>query len=54
MFSTLKEENIHVKMVSTSEIKISVVIDRLHLVDGVEALHQAFMTKVEPLVQMNK
>ncbi|EMA6344744.1 aspartate kinase [Bacillus cytotoxicus] len=54
MFSTLKKENIHIKMVSTSEIKISVVIDRLHLVDGVEALHQAFMAKVEPLVQMNK
>ena len=53
MFSTLKDENIHIKMVSTSEIKISVVIDRLHLVDGVEALHQAFMAKIEPLVQMN-
>ncbi|HGE5780804.1 TPA: aspartate kinase [Bacillus pseudomycoides] len=53
MFSTVKDENIHIKMVSTSEIKISVVIDRLHLVDGVEALHQAFMAKIEPLVQMN-
>ncbi|EEL51215.1 aspartate kinase [Bacillus cereus] len=53
MFSTLKEENIHIKMVSTSEIKVSVVIDRLHLVDGVEALHQSFMAKIEPMVQMN-
>ncbi|MBY0595272.1 aspartate kinase [Bacillus bingmayongensis] len=53
MFSTLKDENIHIKMVSTSEIKVSVVIDRLHLVDGVEALHQSFMAKIEPLVQMN-
>ncbi|MBJ8027808.1 aspartate kinase [Bacillus cereus group sp. N21] len=53
MFSTLKDENIHIKMVSTSEIKVSVVIDRLHLVDGVEALHQSFMAKIEPMVQMN-
>jgi len=53
MFSTLKDENIHIKMVSTSEIKVSVVIDRLHLVDGVEALHQSFMEKIEQMVQMN-
>ncbi|WP_142388018.1 ACT domain-containing protein, partial [Bacillus thuringiensis] len=53
MFTTLKEENIHIKMVSTSEIKVSVVIDRLHLVTGVEALHQSFMAKIEPLVQMS-
>ncbi|MBO1624629.1 aspartate kinase [Bacillus arachidis] len=53
MFSTLKNENIHIKMVSTSEIKVSVVIDRLNLVDGVEALHQSFMAKIEPMVQMN-
>ncbi|MEH7040979.1 aspartate kinase [Bacillus pseudomycoides] len=53
MFSTLKDENIHIKMVSTSEIKVSVVIDRLHLVDGVEALHQSFMVKIEQMVQMN-
>ncbi|MGN5648568.1 aspartate kinase [Bacillus sp. Brlt_9] len=53
MFTTLKEENIHIKMVSTSEIKVSVVIDRLHLVTGVEALHQSFMAKIVPLVQMS-
>lgn len=53
MFSTLKEENIHIKMVSTSEIKVSVVIDRLHLVDGVEALHQSFMAKIHPMLQTN-
>ena len=52
MFTTLKEEDIHIKMVSTSEIKVSVVIDRLHLVTGVEA-HQSFMAKIEPLVQMS-
>ena len=49
-----KEEDIHIKMVSTSEIKVSVVIiDRLHLVTGVEAAHQSFMAKIEPLVQMS-
>ena len=53
MFTTLKEEDIHIKMVSTSEIKVSVVIDRLHLVTGVEAAHQSFMAKIEPLVQMS-
>ena len=53
MFTTLKEEDIHIKMVSTSEIKVSVVIDRLHLVTGVEASHQSFMAKIEPFVQMS-
>lgn len=53
MFSTLQEENIHIKMVSTSEIKVSVVIDRLNLIKGVEALHESFMAKIEPLVSVN-
>ena len=53
MFSTLQEEDIHIKMVSTSEIKVSVVIDRLHLVNGVEALHESFMEKIESFASIN-
>lgn len=42
MFRTLANENIPIKMVSTSEIKISVVISEEHMVKAVEALHTAF------------
>lgn len=42
MFSTLAAESINIRMISTSEIKISVVIDEKYLELGVRALHQAF------------
>ena len=42
MFSTLAEESINIRMISTSEIKISVVVDEKYLELGVRALHQAF------------
>lgn len=42
MFSTLSQEGIFIKMVSTSEIKISVVVDEKHMVKASELLHQAF------------
>ena len=42
MFSTLAEENINIQMISTSEIKVSVVVDEKYLELGVRALHQAF------------
>lgn len=42
MFSTLANEAINISMISTSEIKISVVVDEKYLELGVRALHSAF------------
>ncbi len=42
MFDTLAQENINIRMISTSEIKISVVIDEKYLELGVRSLHEAF------------
>ena len=42
MFEALAEEGINIQLISTSEIKISVVIDEKYLELGVRALHQAF------------
>lgn len=42
MFEVLSEKNIEVKMVSTSEIKVSTVIEEGKMLAAVEALHLAF------------
>jgi len=42
MFDTLAQENINIRMISTSEIKISVVVDEKYLELGVRSLHAAF------------
>jgi len=42
MFETLAKESINIRMISTSEIKVSVVVDEKYLELGVRALHQAF------------
>lgn len=42
MFSALSEEGINIQMISTSEIKISVVINEKYLELAVRALHSAF------------
>lgn len=42
MFRILAEENINIRMVSTSEIKISVVIDEKQMELAVRSLHKAF------------
>ena len=42
MFEALAKEGINIRMISTSEIKISVVIDEKYLELGVRALHDAF------------
>jgi len=42
MFKSLADEGINIQMISTSEIKISVVIDEKYLELGVRALHTAF------------
>ena len=42
MFKTLSEEGINIKVIATSEIKISVLIDRKYMELAVQALHDAF------------
>jgi len=42
MFKTLADEGINIQMISTSEIKISVVVEEKYLELGVRALHAAF------------
>lgn len=47
MFDTLSREGINIQMISTSEIKISVVIDAKYTELAVRVLHDAFVTPVE-------
>ncbi|MDG1378338.1 MAG: aspartate kinase [Yoonia sp.] len=42
MFATLRDENINIKVITTSEIKVSVLIDRKYMELAVQALHDAF------------
>lgn len=42
MFKTLAQENINIQMITTSEIKISVIIDERYLELAVRSLHTAF------------
>jgi len=48
MFEVLGKEGINIRMISTSEIKISVVIDEKYLELAVRALHDAFELEKEP------
>jgi aspartate kinase len=48
MFRTLSEEGINIQMISTSEIKTSVVIDEKYMELAVRALHRAFELDGEP------
>ena len=42
MFKCLSEQNINIEVISTSEIKVSVLIDRLRTEDAVNSLHDVF------------
>jgi aspartate kinase len=48
MFRTLAEEGINIQMISTSEIKIAVVIDEKYMELAVRVLHKAFGLDEEP------
>jgi aspartate kinase len=48
MFETLAHEGINIRMISTSEIKVSVVVDEKYLELGVRSLHEAFNLAQEP------
>jgi aspartate kinase len=47
MFEVLAREGINIEMISTSEIKISVVIDAKYTELAVRVLHDAFIGKRE-------
>ena len=42
MFATLRDEGINIKVITTSEIKVSVLVDRKYTELAVQALHDAF------------
>ena len=48
LFKTLADEGINIQMISTSEIKVSVVIDEKYLELAVRVLHKAFELDKEP------
>ncbi|WP_102274340.1 aspartate kinase [Cytobacillus massiliigabonensis] len=50
MFEVLAENNIAVKMVSTSEIKVSTVVDHEEMILAVEVLHNAFQLSGSPVI----
>jgi aspartate kinase len=45
MFEVLAAEGINIEMISTSEIKISVVVEAKYVELAVRALHDAFIGK---------
>jgi aspartate kinase len=48
MFAALAKEGVNIRMISTSEIKISVVVDEKYLELAVRALHEAFKLDQPP------
>ena len=50
MFETLAKEGVNIRMISTSEIKISVVVDERYLELAVRALHEAFNLEQPALI----
>ena len=50
MFETLAKEGVNIRMISTSEIKVSVVVDEKYLELGVRALHEAFKLDKPPAI----
>jgi aspartate kinase len=50
MFQALAQEGINIRMITTSEIKISVVVDEKYLELGVRTLHETFQLDQAPVV----
>ncbi len=46
MFSSLAAEHVNIKVIVTSEIKISILIDRKYMGLAVQALHDAFVLEM--------
>lgn len=51
MFSALADEGINIQMITTSEIKIAVIIEERYLELAVRALHSAFDLESEPVLE---
>lgn len=49
MFKALGEKGINIGMISTSEIKIAVTVDEIHIEDAARAVHDAFGLDKEPI-----
>ena len=47
MFATLSQENINIQLITTSEIRITCIIDETRVKDAVRALHRAFELETE-------
>lgn len=45
MFQTLSEKGINIELISTSEIRITCIIDETKVIEAVRALHQAFQVE---------
>ena len=52
MFKTLADSDINIKMISTSEIKISCLIDRADAEKAVKALHKTFNLESEEIAEV--
>jgi len=51
MFETLRNENINMMMISTSEIKVTCLIEEKYTELAVQALHDAFGLDKQPKIQ---
>jgi len=47
MFGALSEQGINIQLITTSEIRITCIIDEARVTDAVRALHQAFELEIE-------
>jgi aspartate kinase len=47
MFQALYEEGVNIELISTSEIRITCIIDETRIRDAVRALHRAFQLEIE-------
>jgi aspartate kinase len=47
MFSALSEKNINIQLITTSEIRITCIIDEAEVKDAVRVLHRAFEVETE-------
>jgi aspartate kinase len=47
MFKTLSDKNINIHLITTSEIRITCIIDEAKVKDAVRALHKAFELDIE-------
>jgi len=46
MFGALSEQGINIQLITTSEIRITCIIDDAKVKDAVRALHQAFELEI--------